>query len=282
MFDMSDFPTVYGYANFERSVKCVARFVHDSETRDFLKIVMETSEIRRKTVQRGKILYRAQRGFTFRTIDEDGEEFEIEEAHSADRMVPNPVLIGEGRANSRGIPCLYLATNAKTAMSEVRPWVGSYISLAQFKVMRDCEVVDCSMDKERSNFCFTASGDLKEPDAAGRESGVWGDIAQAFSRPVTIDEPRSDYVPTQILAEAFRNHGYNGIVYKSLLDDGGFNIALFDVASAELINCCLYQTKTVSFEFDQTGNTYFIPKHYAEIAVHATEPEKSVSPPTEL
>jgi hypothetical protein len=158
-------------------------------------------------------------------------------------------------------------------MSEVRPWVGSYISLAQFKVMRACEVVDCSMDKKRSGLVFTSTGELEEPDAAGREAGVWGDIAQAFSRPITMDEPHADYVPTQILAEAFRSHGYDGIVYKSLLDDGGFNVALFDLASAELINCGLYQTKSVSFEFDQADNPYFVPKHYPDIAVPAIKPE---------
>jgi RES domain-containing protein len=219
---------------------------------------METSESRRKTLQKGQILCRAQRGFEWRTIEQEGEEFEIEDAYPADRMVPKAEFVGEGRANSRGIPCLYLASNSKTAMSEVRPWLGSYISLAQFKVLRDCEVVDCSMDKKRSGLVFTSTWELKEPDAAGREAGVWGDIAQAFSEPITVDEPHSDYVPTQVLAEAFRSHGYDGIVYKSLLDSGGFNIALFDLASTELINRGLYRTKSVSFEFDQAGNTYFV------------------------
>src|SRR5262249_26083446 len=159
-------------------------------------------------------------------VEQEDDEFEIEEAHPPDRMVPNVKYVGEGRANTRGIPCLYLASNGKTAMSEVRPWVGSYVSLAQVKVMRDREVVDCSMDKKWSSLVFSSTGELKEPDsAADREAGVWGDVAEAFSKPVTLDEPHSDYVPTQILAEAFRNHGYDGIVYKSLLNGGGHNIA---------------------------------------------------------
>jgi hypothetical protein len=68
-------------------------------------------------------------------------------------------------------------------------------------------------------------------------------------------------VPTQVLAETFRSHGYDGVVYKSL-ESGGFNIALFDLAAAELITCGLYQTKSVSFEFDQADNPYFVAKHY--------------------
>ncbi|MDQ6706725.1 MAG: RES family NAD+ phosphorylase [Acidobacteriota bacterium] len=81
---------------------------------------------------------------------------------------------------------------------------------------------------------------------AGREAGVWGDIAEAFSKPVTLDEPHSDYVPTQILGESFRNCGYDGIVYKSFLNPEGFNVALFDLASADLMNCGLYKTNSLS------------------------------------
>jgi RES domain-containing protein len=266
MSGMTEFATVYGYLNFERSVKQKARYIHDEQTRIFLKTVMETSESRRKTLQKDQILWRAQRGFERRMIKLDNDdEIETEGAYPAERMVPKAEYVGEGRVNTVGIPCLYLASNQRTAMSEVRPWVGSYVSLAQFKVMRDCEVVDCSMDKKRSILSFSSTGELKEPDAAGREAGVWGEIGQAFSKPVTLGEPHCDYAPTQILAEAFRGHGYGGIVYNSLLDREGLNIALFDLTAAEPINCGLHQTRSVVFEFNQTGDPYFIEKQYPEM-----------------
>jgi hypothetical protein len=86
---------------------------------------------------------------------------------------------------------------------------------------------------------------IKQPTAAEKEAGVRGDIAHAFSEPVSVDEPQSDYIPTQILGEAFRERGYDGIMYKSLLDERGKIIALFEVAAAELINCCLFETKSI-------------------------------------
>ena len=187
--------------------------------------------------------------------------------------MPNAEHVGEGRANTVGIPVLYLASEPGTAMSEVRPWVGSYVSLAQFKVMRDCEVVDCSMDKKQTILTFSPTGELKEPDAGKREAGVWGDIGQAFSKPVTLDEPHCDYAPTQILAEVFRDYGYDGIVYNSLLDRRGRNIALFDLATAEPINCGLHETLSVVFEFNQSGNPYFIEKHYPEICTDQSQCE---------
>ncbi len=133
-------------------------------------------------------------------------------------------------------------------MSELRPWIGSYVSLAKFEVIRDCRVVDCSLDT--GGGIFGIFDGFEELDAAAREAEVWGDIAHAFSKPVTIDQPHLDYLPTQVLAEAFRKDNCDGIVYKSLLDEKGKNIALFDVNAAKFRSWRLYQTRSVEFKFD--------------------------------
>lgn len=123
---------------------------------------------------------------------------------SADRMVPKAEYVGDGRVNPRGIPCLYLVTAASAAISEMRPWVGSFVTLAQFKALRDCRLVDCTHTTP-SLWLESADPDgASPPDAATKEAGVWGDIGFAFSKPVTHDEPHLDYIPTQILAENFR------------------------------------------------------------------------------
>ena len=100
-----------------------------------------------------------------------------------------------------------------------------------------------------------------------REAVVWGDISYGFSRPVTPDEPVTEYVPTQVLAEAFRSHGYDGIVYRSLLADG-YNIALFDSGAAEVLNCGLYETRSVSYKSEQSDNPYFVTKYCDELKKH--------------
>ena len=263
---MAEFATLRSYSDFERSVKNKARFVHDQNVSDFLTVVLKTSASRRKRISKGKTFFRAQRGFEWRTENSGEEdEFDVETAYSPERMLPVAEYVGDGCANPRGIPCLYMASSPDTAMAEVRPWVGSRISAAEFKMMRDCVVVDCSLDKTRS-FAFELDFLLKstEPDANAKESGVWGDIAYAFSKPVALDESPLDYIPTQVLAEAFHNHGYDGIVYKSLLNEHGRNIALFDMAAAEIINCCLFEVQSVSFKFRPTENPYVIVKHYPQ------------------
>jgi len=103
-----------------------------------------------------------------------------------------------------------------------------------------------------------------EPDAHKREEAVWGDLSDALSRPVTPEEPTTEYIPTQITAEAFRAHGYDGIVYASRLGDGE-NVALFDCDSAELVNCGIYSVTRVAYTFDEAYYPYFVPRHYPEI-----------------
>ena len=164
----------------------------------------------------------------------------------------------EGRVNPKAIPFLYLATDKETAMAEVRPWIKSYVSVGLFKILRDLVLVNCSVEHATHAWL----GYMHEPDPPEREKVVWADIDRAFSQPMTTDESSADYAPTQILAEAFRSHGYDGVVYKSLLGKG-FNVALFDLDAADLVNCFLYQVKSLTFEFDEAANPYFISKHYA-------------------
>jgi hypothetical protein len=275
---MPEFASLDSYWKFEKSVKAKAKCGgvellqgdYDEETREFLRMVLETSRIRCRKISKGRVFFRAQNRGTWTTaplrIGEEEEAIETEDvvaAHPPERMVPKAEKVSDGRLNRKGIPCLYLASTPSAAMSEMRPWVGSYITLARFKMMRDCRVVDCSLNTTISGFLEVVRdgvGDPGEPDALTKEAGIWGDIGFACSKPVTHDEPRLDYIPTQILADAFHNYGYRGIVYKSLLDDPGLNIALFDVNAAKPIGCCLYQTKSASLEFARSDDNLAWPE----------------------
>jgi len=80
-------------------------------------------------------------------------------------------------------------------------------------------------------------------------------------------------VPTQILAEAFRAHGYDELMYRSLPGDG-LDVALFDCTTAELINCGLWEMNAVQFKFDQCNSPYFIRKHYEEVEKQSSDAPK--------
>jgi len=255
---MTEFTTYRDFQNFRQHVLRESRYVLDDFARSFLGTVLATSAGRRREFPEGRIFWRAQVGHGWQTIQQDDDEYEVPGPHSQDRMRPRPHVATEGRVNPKGIPCLYLTTDKKTAMAEVRPSVGTYVSVGQFKTLRPLALLDCSVGHNSGfNLYF------EEPDAEERERAVWSDIDRAFSAPVTIGDSTADYAPTQIISEMFKREGYDGIAYKSNLGSG-FNLALFDLKAADIINCFLYEVKSVVFEFDQTANPYFVQKYYEQ------------------
>jgi hypothetical protein len=89
---------------------------------------------------------------------------------------------------------------------------------------------------------------------------VWAHINRAFSEPVSRTDDVAEYAPTQVLAEAFRSAGYDGIAYGSKLGKG-ITVAIFDLAAAELANCHLYRVEGVNFTFSMAANPYFLAKY---------------------
>lgn len=127
--------------------------------------------------------------------------------------------------------------------------------------VKSLQIMDCS----KAEFFFpkllldssTEDVDAVPMNARETEDAVWGEIGYAFSEPVSRSDSVAEYAPTQVLAEAFRMHGCDGICYKSLLGTGR-NFALFDLNAADLINCTLHRAEKISFQFEQAGNTYYM------------------------
>ncbi len=271
---MSEFESWKQYSEFELFVMRKSRHILDPRNQKFLDAVVETSGKRRGRIEKGAELWRAQLGNGWRNeriFDDSGQEldsFEVEDPFPPKRMVPLRDRASEGRVNPKGIPCLYLSTDMETSMTETRPWIGSFVSVAQFLMLKDLAVVDCSADSARVHLRFEkkkkADGDweyaLKDPNPDEWENIVWGDINRAFSQPVTRSDDVAEYAPTQVLAEAFRNAGYDGIVYGSKLGEGK-NVAIFDLAAADVTNCHLYKVEAVNVKYGMAANPYFVKKY---------------------
>jgi hypothetical protein len=165
-------------------------------------------------------------------------------------MKPLPHAAHEGRVNPKGIPCLYVANKKETAMAEVRPWIGGLISVAQLRIVRELTVIDFTHGHDQEFEIF-----FEEPLPAIRERSVWSQIGWAFSEPITSDPATAEYVPTQVISEFMKRKGLDGVAYKSKLDPG-YNIALFDLAAAEVVSCSLHPVKSVTFEFGEAQETY--------------------------
>jgi hypothetical protein len=283
-FESSD-----AYRVFADSVKHDRRFIYDRRVNQFLDVVAETSSTRMETLKAGSKLWRAQLGSRWDVRDKGTpEEMEVEIPYFEDRMKPLPSLVTDGRANPRGIAYLYLADSETTAGSELRPWLGTSISMSSFLVHRDLQIADCTSDKKRwpfKGFNVEMTGTVPWPPEE-YESVVWGDIADAMSTPHNPEHVNLNYVPTQVISERLRHAGADGIAYRSLLAPGGTNFVLFDIQDADPINFILFEAEKVSYHFSQLDNPYFSKKYVdskssTPAVTPNSQPSKTSEEPTE-
>lgn len=253
-------PGEYTYQTFEFYIRRHFRYCHHDHVTKFLDAVIATSESRKTTWPAKTELVRAQIGCQVLT---DRNEWADSPSGLADqdmkckpyekaRMKPLSWKAKEGRANPRGIPCLYLATNPHTAMSEVLPWKGCKITLATFETVKELTLVDCSKGYAPLSKYIKGSG----PKPFSLDESNWRFIDNAYSCPVDRSDEIADYAPTQVLAETFRLHGYHGLIYHSDLSDvgkdGGKNVALFELAYADIAGeCTLHRTTASQYRFSE-------------------------------
>ncbi len=251
-----EFFSCRSYENFAKNVLRKRRYVWDPEVRAFLDTLLATVGDRSITLEKGTTFYRAQQGVIYEEHKDTLEIF----AHDSARMKPRHDRAREGRVNPAGIPVLYLATSLQTAISEVRPWVGSDVSVAKFKICRDLKAINLSVedgDSKLKRMMWVRLNSEKAPSPKFKEEAVWLQVDQAFSRPISVSDDTADYVPTQILAELFHANGYDALFYRSQFGGKGFNIALFDIKDAEIISAAPYEVTAVEVKSKQLGNTWF-------------------------
>ena len=251
---MSAFKSHKSYWQFANSIIEKYRYTIDEDSLEFLQQLINKLKEDTGILKKGSTLCRAQIGHDFRPlVDDEGNAVDqIPSAFKPERMKPLRDRAKEGRINPKGIPFLYLATNLETAIAEVRPAQGHFVSLGYFEILRECKLANFTVERNR-NIIY-----LGEPPEEKIEEIVVGDLTYAFSRPVNAGDEKASYAPTQLIAEHFRRDGYDGIYYRSSLGPG-MNIALFDIDVASLRACDLYIINSIKYTFTKADNTYFVP-----------------------
>jgi hypothetical protein len=181
---MAEFASWQSYRRFSLAVIRRSRYVFDKETEDFLTTILATCGSRIFGVPKGTKFWRAQ-------LHEPNQKiWEVKEPFGAERMKPLSNC-KEGRINPKNIPCLYLALEEKTAMSEVRPWIGAVGTLAEFETEKDFDLVHCAGAISTGNPPWFAHLP-KEPPPAEREQYIWSTLNAAFSEPITPTDSTAD------------------------------------------------------------------------------------------
>ncbi len=224
------------YEDFATSVKFKSRYLLEDTSQKFIEFILKTSEGRTFDLKKGTQLWRAQIGCK----DAPG----VPTPYSEKRMVPLKRTAYEGRLNPKGIPCLYLADLCDTSIAEVRPPLGSLVTVAAFEVARDLTLVDFT----RRN--LGSRGDLwlglgHRPRPQQRAGYAWNQINRAMREPIENSDNVADYVPTQILAEHLRGHRFDGIRYSSRRHKKGNNIALFNMHDVKQLVRRVYKVESV-------------------------------------
>jgi hypothetical protein len=246
-----EFASWRSFWNFQREITRNWRYVRSLESQQFLAAVAAGCRTRSVKINEGQRFYRAQVANDNVFDANIGEE--LPGPALPQRMFPFRDRATEGRVNPKGIPCLYMASDKHTALAEVRPWIGSLVSLGMLQTRRNLRVVDCTKGAERHPIYIDG-----EPSSEKRIEAVWSHIARAFREPVTRYDDVASYAATQIIAEVFRNEGFDGIVYRSAFGTDQFNIALFDLDAAELTMCSLHEITDVELKHTETANPYYV------------------------
>ncbi len=184
-------------------------------------------------IETGTKLYRAQTGY-----EKVGLSYS---PLSTDRMdAPDPEKAKGGRVSFSGIMCLYLATAWQTALAEMRPWKGAYITLVPFVTVRELNLLDLTKNAIDSIVDINVRSISKL-------------ISLNFSAPMEDYEEHVKYIFTQYLTCIIKSKDYDGVAYDSYLDSQGKNIALFDTASAQQLvrEKKLYKTKKIEYVVEE-------------------------------
>lgn len=136
---------------------------------------------------------------------------------------PPDDVASSGRANSKGQSCLYLCSNKKTTVKEIRAHAFDYVTIATFKFNRNVKVLDLSSIVHSSPF-YTENDKVAYLVNESNLRKIQYDLAKPMSR---LDSDL-DYLPTQYISDFAKFLGYDGVKYFSTFDRTSYNVALFD------------------------------------------------------
>jgi hypothetical protein len=132
-----------------------------------------------------------------------------------------------GRMNRLGVSYLYLSSDIQTAIAEIRPHPGHYVSVGKFESLNNIRVVDF---RAIDLYEYLLTDEIIDDE----HYLMLTNINEKFGVPVTPEE-RTYYLVTQFISDVFRKLDYDGIAFKSSVGSG-YNLTIFDPSYFRYIN----------------------------------------------
>lgn len=162
----------------------------------------------------------------------------------------------EGRANAKGITCLYVADRVETALHEVRAGVFDYVSVGKLKLKKDIVLVNLRDIKKISPF----SENIDPLDYAVNAKFLIK-LNEEMGKALRRNDSTLDYVPTQYITDYIKsiednggNRMYAGIEYNSTTYPKGYNLAIFDPDPFECVETEVYEIKNLQYDYESVSS----------------------------
>lgn len=254
------------WSDFELGLKTQARFFSPLAKSILDHIFAGVSDLR--TVQGQPVVVKAGPGAGIATLFRArvfaGEDEKLKEALKAPWKhlgTPPHEAADAGRMNARGIAVFYGARDPETALSEVRPPVGSKGAVATFNIARSLRLLDLTALRSVS-----AGGSIFNPATLPmmQKANFLEILSHRMSRPVMPHEEASEYLPTQAVADYLANEAkLDGIIFPSIqTGQQSSNVVLFHhaarVAEVELPQGTAVDARLETYDSDGIHPEYTV------------------------
>lgn len=164
---------------------------------------------------------------------------------------PEAHMASAGRAQPAGVAVLYVADAAQTAIAEVRPEVGEYVTTATFRIKPEKRLKVLDLTRFSHSVYSLSYRDRSSLIELSR---------YAFSAPIHPDNPKKYYAHAYFV-QMVRDLRYDGIGYESAVHQNGRCFAFFDADNFRCTRTSLHQVKSVSIasepvKFSSAEKTY--------------------------
>lgn len=206
---------------YDLALAALSRNSHEL-LKEAVAIFKQVSPLVNETIEPSSTWYRARIGFQRKyrsVVGFWGMDYAYEPYSEGAVGAPPPHVASEGRLNRHRNSMLYLATDELTAISEVRPHPGHILTVGEFRASRNIVVANLASPRLES----FAKDRLLDLLHMAISLGVFANL------PVT-PETRHWYMATQLIGDAARVAGFDGIMFRSTVSDG-INLVVFDPSS---------------------------------------------------
>jgi len=160
---------------------------------------------------------------------------------------PPKEIATAGRLNAEWISTLYLSDNQDACVQEVRAGFHDCVYIGEFEIDEPIKVADL---RNFEDITLDPAGEYLVEYYLNRNTLM--KISNEFARPANNSYKGIHYLPLQYISDFIKSSpiGFNGIMYKSVMNNNSVNLVLFDPKIAK----CISVRKKIVTEVDYKLN----------------------------